>query len=85
MLTVVPDARARLKVSPAGTVKELTLTVVHFTAALTSSRDEMVPVQSLELGAVKATEAKKARLNRSWNECPAIVERVEVGLCSTMN
>lgn len=59
MLTVDPDARARLKVSPAGTVKELMLTVVHFTAALTSSKDEMVPVQSLAAGAATTTAARK--------------------------
>ena len=45
MFTVEPVASERLKVSPAGTVKELMLTVVHFTASLTSSRDEMLPVQ----------------------------------------
>ena len=47
MLTVVPSARSRLNVSPAGTVNELMTTVVHFTASSTSSREAMVPVQSL--------------------------------------
>lgn len=44
-LTVVPAARERSKVLPAGTMKELMLTVVHLTAAATSSKDEMVPTQ----------------------------------------
>lgn len=47
MFTVVPSARSRLKVSPAGTVNELMLTVVHSTASSTSSREEMVPVQAV--------------------------------------
>ena len=53
MLTVVPSARARLNVSPAGTVNELMFTVVHLTAAATSSRDEIVPVQSVAAGAAR--------------------------------
>lgn len=46
MFTVVPSARSRLNVSPAGTVKELMFTVVHLTAEETSSMDEMVPVHA---------------------------------------
>ena len=53
MLTVVPDARARLKVCPAGTVNELMFTVVHLTAAETSLIDEIVPVHEAD-GAAKA-------------------------------
>ena len=46
MFTVVPERRVRANDDPAGTVKPLTLIVVHLTAADTSERDEMVPVQS---------------------------------------
>ena len=45
MLTVLPVARSRLNVCPAGTVNELILIVVHSTALATSSREEIVPVQ----------------------------------------
>ena len=47
MLTVVPSARARLSVLPAGTVNELMFTVVHLTASETSSSDEIVPTHAL--------------------------------------
>ena len=62
MLTVVPSAKSRLNVSPAGTVNELMFTVVHFTAAATSSRDEIVPVQSVAAGAatMNGTNARSA-------------------------
>ena len=60
MFTVVPSANLRSNVLPAGTVKELMFTVVHLTAAETSSRDEMVPVQSLAAGAAMM-DGRKAR------------------------
>lgn len=50
MLTVVPDASSRLNVSPAGTVNEFILTVVHLTASDTSSSEDIVPVQVAEAG-----------------------------------
>ena len=56
MLTVVPSARERSNVFPAGTVNELMFTVVHLTAAETSSKDEMVPVQSVAAGAAVTTD-----------------------------
>lgn len=58
MLTVVPVAKSRLSVSPAGTVNELMTTVVHLTASSTSSKEAMVPVQSLAAGAATTTPAK---------------------------
>ena len=64
MVTVEPDARLRLKVSPAGTVKLLMTTVVHFTAAATSSMEEIVPVQSEAAGAALTATVKKARARR---------------------
>lgn len=51
IFTVVPVSKARLNVTPAGTVNELTLIVVHVMASATSSNDEIVPVQLLPLGA----------------------------------
>lgn len=48
MLTVVPESRFSVKDDPAGTVKLFTLIAVHFTAADTSDKEEMVPVQSLD-------------------------------------
>lgn len=64
MFTVVPVARSRLNVSPAGTVKELMFTVVHLTAAATSSKDEIVPVQSLAVGEAQTTWATARRAAR---------------------
>ncbi len=64
MFTVVPVARSRLNVSPAGTVNELMFTVVHLTASSTSSNDEIVPVQSVADGAASATRAKTRRAAR---------------------
>lgn len=43
-MTVDPVASLRVNVCPAGTVKELIMTVVHSTADDTSSKVEMVPV-----------------------------------------
>ena len=70
MFTVVPSANLRSNVLPAGTVKELMFTVVHLTAAETSSRDEMVPVQSLAAGAA-TIKGRKARR-------PAIRKKVDI-------
>lgn len=61
MVTVEPDAKLRLSVSPAGTVKLLMTTVVHLTASDTSSKEEMVPVQSEAAGAALAAITMKER------------------------
>lgn len=62
MVTVVPSRRGRSNVLPAGTVNALMTTVLHFTAAETSSREAMVPVQALAAGAaaMKGTNARSA-------------------------
>jgi hypothetical protein len=52
MLTVVPARRLMSNVFPAGTVNELMLTVVHLTAAATSSSDAIVPVHAASARAV---------------------------------
>ena len=57
MFTVVPVCRARLNVTPGGTVNELMLMVAHSMASSTSSNDEIVPVQALPLGAAVARRA----------------------------
>ena len=48
--TVVPARRTRSNVFPASTVKELILMVVQATAAATSLRLEIEPVQRLPTG-----------------------------------
>lgn len=45
--TVVPEASERVNPSPAGTVKLLMLTVVHFSAADTSERELIVAVHGV--------------------------------------
>ncbi len=47
---------------PAGTVNALMTTVLHFTAAETSSREAMVPVHALAVGAaaMKGINARSA-------------------------
>ncbi len=61
-----PDARSNSNVLPAGTVNELMFTVVHLTAAATSSSEEMVPVQSVAAGAatMNGTNARRAARRR---------------------
>lgn len=59
----MPDTRDSEKVSPAGTVNALILTVVHSTASLTSLMEEMVPTQAL--GAAETVESKA---NRASND-----------------
>ena len=68
MLTVVPSRRDREKVSPAGTVNPLMFTVVHLTASSTSSRDEIVPVQSVAAGAPRTACATARSAARRRNE-----------------
>ena len=66
MLTVVPSAKSRLNVSPAGTVNELMFTVVHLTAADTSDIDEMVPVHDEDAcGAAAANEKATERITNA--------------------
>jgi hypothetical protein len=67
MFTVVPSIRSSVKVSPAGTVNELIVTVVHSTALATSLIDEIVPAHSVERGegAGRAT-ARVARTSNIW-------------------
>lgn len=78
MLTVVPSARGRLKVWPAGTVKALMFTVLHLTALVTSERDEMVPVQdALDAGA--ATVKGRATDSRIKTRDRAMIGGSETG------
>lgn len=69
MVTVEPEANLRSNVLPAGTVKLLITTLVHLTALATSSKEEMVPVQSEVEGAALIAAAKKARTKSglNWN------------------
>jgi hypothetical protein len=55
MLTVVPASKLSANVEPAGTVKPLTLIVMHATAAVTSLSDEIVPVHALTATDRRAT------------------------------
>lgn len=68
-MTVEPEAKLRSNVLPAGTVKLLMTTVVHLTAAATSSNEEIVPVQSEAAGAALIEAARKARVKSdlNWN------------------
>ena len=63
MLTVVPSSRFNANVLPAGTVNELIFTVVHWTALVTSSKDEIVPTQLLLTNGVAAKRV--ARKNKA--------------------
>lgn len=65
--TVVPSNRLREKVSPAGTVNELILTVVHLTAELTSLSDEISPTQLLLVEEGLAAENVKRETRVSQN------------------
>ena len=67
MLTVVPSARSRLSVLPAGTVNELMFTVAHSTASSTSSRDEMVPVHARAAGRAMTAPANTSSAERRTN------------------
>ncbi len=66
-LTVVPSARLKSNVLPAGTVNAFMFTVVHLTAAETSSSDEIVPVQSVAEGAATMNGRKARRPARRRN------------------
>ena len=89
MLTVAPVASLRARVSPAGTVNELMLTVVHLTASSTSSKDEIVPVHGVEaayvnLGAEPMARARKIAVSRLNIACPGFVSRTaRVGVRSS--
>ena len=63
---MVPVSSLSSNVLPAGTVNPLMFTVVHLTAAETSSSEEMVPVQSVAEGAatMNGTKARRAARRR---------------------
>lgn len=67
MLTVVPSARSRLSVLPAGTVNELMFTVAHSTASSTSSKDAMVPVHARAAGRAMTAPANTSSAERRTN------------------
>lgn len=77
MFTVVSSAKSSSNVSPAGTVNELMLTVVHFTASATSDIEEMVPVQEVALG---AATVNGSAMDRRTKACDSAIVRLKTGL-----
>lgn len=65
------SASESVKPSPAGTVKPLMLTVVHFSAAETSLRELMVAVQGVEA----ASASRARRLEAKTKRAESIAER----------